>query len=414
MSLKKKISRTIVQNPLGRKLLYSYRHRVKTARFMKYYENAVTDEKLIVFESFMGKRVGCSPKAIYDRMLERKEDFRYVWIVRGREDYLYLEENPNTEVVEYNSDRDYEVYATAKYWVTNSRLRPEYIKRDDQVYIQTWHGSVFKKGGLDIKTKNANGKFTNEELGERYRQDASRYDYFLTTSSYASDVFMSIFGMEDRSIILETGYPRNDFLFHYTDEDVMRVKKMLGIENDNRKILLYAPTWRDNQFTSAGYVYDNPLDLDALREKIGDDYILLFRAHYFIANSLKLEDYSDFVIDVSGYDEINDFYILADIFITDYSSAFYDYSDLERPILFFMYDYDQYKNYTRDFYFPIEELPGPVAKNQDELTELIDDIDLYWDRYSDKYHSFRKEKCYIDDGNCSDRVIDTCILGNKS
>lgn len=412
MSLKKKVSGTLMGNPLGRKFMMKYRHEVKTKRYMKYFKDAVTDEKLIVFESFMGNRVGCSPKAIYDRLLENGADFHYAWIVRGREKYLYLEDNPNTEVVEYNSDREYELYAKAKFWITNSRLREHYIKRDDQIYIQTWHGSVFKRAGLDIKVKGGNKKFSKNELGELYRRDAERYNYFLSTSTYASGVFQRVFGIKDRSIILETGYPRNDFLFNYTEEDVKRVKKMLGIENDPRKIILYAPTWRDDQYSSEGYTYESPIDFDRLREQIGDEYIFLFRAHYFITNSIDLEKYRDFVINVSDYDEINDFYIIADLFITDYSSAFYDYSDLERPIVFFMYDYHDYKDRMRDFYFGIEELPGPSVFTQDELVEEIKDIDRYREKYGERYDAFRKDKSYLDDGNCAQRVIDLCINSN--
>mgnify|MGYP000910123033 CR=1 FL=1 len=106
-----------------------------------------------------------------------------------------------------------------------------------------------------------------------------------------------------------------------------------------KKVILYAPTWRENQhLPGEGYQFQLPVDFKRWREVLGDEYVILFRAHYFISNSFDFVAFSGFVYDVSQMDDINPLYLAADVLITDYSSVFFDYANLRRPILFFMYD----------------------------------------------------------------------------
>ena len=104
---------------------------------------------------------------------------------------------------------------------------------------------------------------------------------------------------------------------------------------------------------------------------LGQEYVILFRAHYFISGQYDFGAYDGFVIDVSGLDDVNDLYLVSDLLITDYSSVFFDYANLNRPILFYMYDYEAYKTQMRDFYLDIHTLPGPVVKTQEELLKTI-------------------------------------------
>ena len=166
------------------------------------------------------------------------------------------------------------------------------------------------------------------------------------------------------------------------------------------------PTFRDNQHTSGvGYTYKLAIDFDRLKKKFSKDYVILFSSHYFVTNSIDLNKYKGFVFNVAKYDEINELYLIADIIMTDYSSIFFDYANLHKPMVFYMYDYDDYKNNLRDFYISLDELPGPICKTQDEVEDVITNIDKVSKKYTEKYKKFNAKYNYLDDGDASLRVI---------
>ena len=209
------------------------------------------------------------------------------------------------------------------------------------------------------------------------------------------------------SCFIEEGYPRNDFLYNFKTEDVIKVKEKLNIPS-GKKVILYAPTWRDNQHNSnMGYTYKTEVNFDLLKEKLQNDYIILFRAHYLVANSFDFEKYKGFIYDVSRVDDINDLYIISDMLITDYSSVFFDYANLKRPIVFYMYDFEEYRDELRGFYIDIKELPGKITKTETELIEAIDNTKEFI--YDEKYRKFNEKFNYLDDGQAAKRVVEKLI-----
>ena len=140
-----------------------------------------------------------------------------------------------------------------------------------------------------------------------------------------------------------------------------------------------------------------------------DEYIILFRAHYLVANEFDFEKYKGFIYDVSNVEDINKLYIISDVLVTDYSSVFFDYANLKRPILFYMYDLDDYKNNMRDFYIDLEDLPGPIVEKEEDLYKEIKNIDKYFDKYKEKYEKFNKRFNYLDDKNSSKRALEKII-----
>ena len=155
------------------------------------------------------------------------------------------------------------------------------------------------------------------------------------------------------------------------------------------------------------------LDLKRLKEEIGDEYVILLRMHYWIVDKLDLTGMSDFVINVSNYSDITDIYIVSDICMTDYSSVFFDYANLKRPILYYMYDLEKYRDVLRGFYLDIEkELPGPILQTNDEVIDAIKNIDKVNEEYKDKYQEFYNRFCCIDDGNAAKRVCEK-VFGVK-
>ncbi|HIU69551.1 MAG TPA: CDP-glycerol glycerophosphotransferase family protein [Candidatus Scubalenecus merdavium] len=402
--------RNIVIRKVSRWLLYHYRYLVYA--FIKAANK--TDAKAICFKAFNGKSYSCSPKAIYEYMLtqEQFKDFKFIWVFKEPEKHRYLEKNPNTTLVQDSTRAYLKAMAVSKYWIHNYRVSDHIYPKENQIYVQCWHGTPLKKLGYDI-TKGDNVLNSIEEIRFKYKVDAAKFKAILSPSRFASEKFISAWNLKaigKENCVIEQGYPRNDKLFHADEADRQRVRKALGIEGVNKKIIFYAPTWRDNQHDSTiGYTYKTEVDFDKLQEALGEEYIILFRAHYLVANSFDFEKYSGFVYDVSSYDDINDLYIVSDLLITDYSSVFFDYANLRRPMLFYMYDFDAYKNEMRDFYFDIDELPGPIVKDEDGLIEAIRGLDRYMLAYGEKYIAFHNKFNYLDDGHASARVVDAVM-----
>lgn len=406
-----------------------------TAKYKKVMTMPV-NSKMVIFEAFMGRQYACSPKAIYAQMVNDPafEDWTFVWAFKKPKPFRYLKDNHNTILVKYGSKKYLEYYSQAKYWVTNSRLKETIIKKPDQVYIQCWHGTPLKKLGYDITVEGNNAMNTKNDLLKKYKQDSDRYSYMISPSEFSTEKFASAFNIENKEIIKTLGYPRNDFLINYTQEDLLAIKTKLAIielrkknrlqEINNikngmgfdrtKKVILYAPTWRDNQHSAkTGYTYDLAVDFGKLKEKFGDEYIILFRAHYFISNNIDLSEYKGFVYDVSKYNDINELYVISDILITDYSSVFFDFANLRKPVVFYMYDFEEYKNEMRDFYIDLEELPGPIVQTEDELINVLENIDECKEKYSAVYKAFNDKFNYLDDGKASQRVIEECILSHQ-
>lgn len=337
---------------------------MNTYRKTKYAINTIgvkADEKTVMFNAFNGKSYSCTPKAVYEYMLSSEEykDYKFIWVVRNLELYGWLADNPRTSIVKNKSKEYTKALAVAKYWIFNYRIYDYIYPKKGQVYVQCWHGTPLKRLGYDIEHSN-NAMNSSEEIQYKYRTDAEKFKYILSPSAFASDKFASAWNLNEtgqRDKVLEAGYPRNDFLQNYDQKCLSRIKEELKIPED-KKVLLYAPTWRDNQHVAGvGYVYSNPVDFAKWRETLGEDWVILFRAHYLVADAFDFEEYKGFVYDVSKYNDINELYVISDMLITDYSSVFFDYANLKRPILFYMYDLDAYKNELRGFYIDLEELP---------------------------------------------------------
>ena len=411
-SIKKKLKKVFMdiskKNVLFRKIFRKCLLLKNKLRYYTYKKKYKIDEKTILFEAFGGRNYTCSPKAIYEKMLTMPEfkEYKFIWAFAniGKHE---IKEDLRTKIVKSKSKEYYKYCSIAKYWIVNSIMLEHISKKDGQVYVQCWHGTPLKKLRYDIEVKGAVLN-TIEEIRKRNDIDASRFDYFISPSKYCTEKFTSAFNLKalgKDNIIIEEGYPRNDFLFNKTDQDIIDMKKKIGIPLD-KKVIFYLPTFRDNQHTSGvGYTYKMELDLGKFKERFEKEYVLLFSPHYFIANTIDLSKYEGFVINVAGYDEINELYLVSDILMTDYSSVFFDFANLQKPMIFYMYDYEIYQGKLRDFYISLEELPGPIAKNQVELENHLLNIEKEFMNYKEKYKLFNQKYNYLDDGNASERVI---------
>ena len=380
----------------------------KKIKYLKYKLFIKTNKKTILFESYQSRSFACSPKQIYLNMIvdSRFNDYEFIWCFTNTDREFT---DKRTKIVKRGSKDYYKAFARSKYWIVNSLIPEELTPKKDQLFVQCWHGTPLKKLRYDVEHSSA----LNDVFDMRRRNDidVKRYSYLLSPSKFCTKVFTSAFNLKKlkkENIIIEQGYPRNDFLFKYTKKDVHDIKEKLNITCE-KKIILYAPTFRDNQHTSGvGYTYNLGINLDELQKNLSDEYIILFRTHYFVSNTIDLSKYKGFIYDVSKYDDICDLYVISDLLITDYSSVFFDYANLKRPMLFYMYDLDEYKNNLRDFYISLTELPGPIIDNEKDLINKIKNIDKYYDKeYRGKYKAFNKKYNYLDSKDSSKKIINT-------
>ena len=149
------------------------------------------------------------------------------------------------------------------------------------------------------------------------------------------------------------------------------------------------------------------INLANLKEQIGDDYVILLRMHYLIANALDLTGYDDFAIDVSNYNDISELYLISDALITDYSSVMFDYGILKRPQFFFAYDIEKYDKGLRGFYMNyMEDLPGEIITDEFKLAEELKHLDTHKEKYKDKIEVFYNDFCSIEKGQSSKFIAD--------
>ncbi|MDM5190897.1 CDP-glycerol glycerophosphotransferase family protein [Bacillus sp. DX4.1] len=366
-------------------------------------------KNLVVFESFSGKQYSCNPRALYEYMVQQNLDFQMIWSVN--KNYTAQFEEANIPHVKRFSIRWFILMARAQYWVTNSRMPLWIPKPKHTTYVQTWHGTPLKKLAMDMKEVHMPGT-TTEKYKENFRKEAQNWDYLLSPNAYSTEIFQRAFHF--KKDVVEAGYPRNDFLYVNNEcKKIEELKKKNGLPVD-KKVILYAPTWRDDQFYSKGrYKLDLQLNLSLLQQKLNSDYIILLRMHYLVAEQFDLTPYKGFAYDFSQHVDINELYVLSDLLITDYSSVFFDYANLNRPIIFYTYDIDSYRDKLRGFYFNLElEAPGPVVTTtEDVLEEILKFETNGLGEFEKKYNTFYNKYCYLENGFASKRVVEKIFFG---
>ena len=353
----------------------------------------------ILFDTYTGRQYSDSPQSIYAelRRRERWADYPMSWLVADGQ--VSLPEDLTH--VRHRGREYYEALARSRYLVANSRQPAWFHRHPDQVVVQTWHGSMLKRIGFDVE--NISGK--SRDYFDKLAWETEQWDYLVSPSPWATPILRSAFRFDGE--ILETGYPRNDIFFS-PDRDAIaeRTRRRLGLPED-KKVVLYAPTWRDDKYYTRGkHKLDLHLDLRRMYDKLGDDHVLLVRRHPRVVDSVPIVG-EGFVHDVSLYPEIMELFLLTDVLITDYSSMMFDFANTGRPMLFFTYDLESYRDNLRGFYFDFEETaPGPLLTESDQVIDSLLNIDEVADRGRTAYRSFVEQFCPLDDGHAAARVVD--------
>ncbi|MDO4554129.1 MAG: bifunctional glycosyltransferase family 2 protein/CDP-glycerol:glycerophosphate glycerophosphotransferase [Lachnospiraceae bacterium] len=353
----------------------------------------------ILFESYLGKNYADSCKYIYLYLDEKyKDQYKFIWVLRDTKKEI----DGSAKKVKYMSLKHFYYAARSKYWVNNMRQPVWREKRQGQVFLETWHGTPLKRLVFDMEDVHSATATYKSDFYKQSRQ----WDYLLSDNSFSTKVFKSAFLFPEEKI-LQHGYPRNDILhWDNQEERAATLKKKLKIPTD-KKTILYAPTWRDDEYYAPGqYKFQLALDIGMMKQALEKDYVLLLRTHYFIADQLDISEYEGFAYNVSHYDDVSEIYLISDVCITDYSSVFFDYANLKRPMLFYTYDLEKYRDILRGFYIDMEkEVPGPLLYTTKEVTEAILHLDQVEEVFRDRYEEFYRKYCCWDDGHASERIV---------
>jgi CDP-glycerol glycerophosphotransferase (TagB/SpsB family) len=348
-----------------------------------------------VYCAYWGRGYACSPAAIHAKALELAPHLRSVFLVEADA----VDQVPDgVDHAVIGSPRAWEVLARAKYLINNANFADGVVKRPGSVHLQTQHGTPLKTMGVDQSTYPIVAAATGSFAKLLARMD--RWDYNLSSNRYSTQMWERAFPGTYEA--LEYGYPRNDVYYTATAEDVARVRARLGVP-EGKTALLYAPTHRDY---STGF--ESRLDLEAFCEEIGDEFVVLLRAHYFYDEGRGRS--SGRIIDVTRHRSSEDVCLAADALITDYSSIMFDYANLDRPIVVYADDWEVYRE-TRGVYFDLMEAPpGPVVRTPEELAGAFRDRTYADDSSRALRAAFRERFCQFDDGQAAERVVRRVLL----
>ena len=361
------------------------------------------DDQCIVFMAFHGRGYLDNPKALYEELMKEKK-MKIIWIINDQDSSLPVKQ------YRYLSLCYFLAFIKAKYWIVNCKL-PDYLyKNKNQIYLQTWHGTPLKRLGHDIVEVEGQSYYrdgsSRQDMLASYDKDAKKYDYMLSPNRFCDEVFKSAFHVHEKQL-LKIGYPRNDVLSHVNVEQIRSIKESMNLPLD-KKIILYAPTMRDDQLDLKGYHLHLEVDFLKWKKYLSKDYIVLFKPHYLIVDhTLSQKGIEDFVYFVSPHQEISQLYLISDLLITDYSSVFFDYALLKRPIYFYMYDKKAYESILRGFYLNVEEdLPGPIYEQEDDLLKAIGENQVW----SEKLETFNQRFNHRQDGHCAKSVLNVLFM----
>jgi CDP-glycerol glycerophosphotransferase (TagB/SpsB family) len=352
----------------------------------------------IVYVAFRG-HFSDSPRALYTGIRARGIEATHTWLSAPHTEATFPDD---VETVPFGSPESIAALEGADLVISNDHIPLDWVKRPGTTYLQTWHGTMLKRVHNDVL-------WAPEGRLAYLDQDIARWDLLLSPNAVTTERLRKAFGFTGP--VHETGLPRNDLLHSpQRDEVRARVRAGLGIGADQR-VVLYTPTWRDDLvFEGAeGRSFEFPIDLEAFTERLGADHVLLLRLHNMVLDRLDPAEGS-VVRDVSGYADIQDLYLAADVMVTDYSSTMFDFANTGRPMVFFTYDLDRYRDELRGFYFDLEEVaPGPLVHTSAELVEAIADIDRVGEQHAARYARFQELFTHLEDGAATRRVLDLIL-----
>ncbi|MDF9813510.1 CDP-glycerol glycerophosphotransferase family protein [Streptomyces sp. SPB162] len=354
----------------------------------------------VLYSSFEGRQYSDSPRAVHEELVRRDAALDHLWVVRDARVQL----PPTARAVIHGSAAWHEALARTRHLVTNTHLPAWFERRNGQRVLQTWHGTPLKRIGHDLAgTLCADLPHLWPQPGRGHQ-----WDVLISPNPYSTPLLRQALGYDGE--VVETGLPRTDVLFA-DDRDKLaeEVRNRLGLPAGKR-VVLYAPTQRDDRvYDDRHYRLDLALDLAAAESALAADHVLLVRAHPLVADRVPVNG-GGFARDVSGYPDLAELLLVADVLVTDYSSVMTDFANTGRPMLFLTPDLDHYRDTVRGFYLDFEgRAPGPLLRGTDDLIGALRDLDSVTRESAERYARFHTAFCPLDDGLAASRVADLLL-----
>lgn len=369
------------------------------AYYLRQVKKLSVKENQVLLESYHAVSLTGNVYAIFTEMIKQKPEYKYFWAYGNDEDPMIEKiktEFPNSNInfIKYESKKYYRELAESKYLINDTSFMPYFIKRKEQVYTNTWHGTPLKTLGLDIKDA---GWSDHKNI----QKNLLSADKIIMPNKFTADKLISshdLNGILPAKVVI-AGNARVDL----TLKPGIDVRSKY--ELPNKKIVLFAPTWKKSiKDTTKEDINELVRDLKKLQESVSSDYVVLLKSHYFVYDLFVEFGFQDYIL--PNWVDTNELLSAVDVLITDYSSIFFDFLPLKKPVIFFIPDKEAYAD-ARGFYIDLDTLPGAVTETlkgvSDELSKVNNE---YCNQYKQKYDDFSKKFLYMDDGKSRERAVD--------
>ncbi|QRN90967.1 CDP-glycerol glycerophosphotransferase family protein [Mammaliicoccus sciuri] len=348
----------------------------------------------ILYETFHGKSMTDNPYALFNTILldPEFENYKHIWVINTPtiETDKY-KNNENVIFVKVNSDEYLYYLAKAKYLINNTSFPPYFCKREDQVYLNTWHGTPLKTLGIDM-----NGPI--DQL-KNIQRNFLQTDYLLSPNEFTTEKLVNSHNLDGiyTGEILEVGYPRIDLITKTNSKDILdKLSQYIELVT-NKKVALYAPTWRGNVGKEVDIKKEVKDIIVSIKNNLDSNYQLLLKVHPLLYKYFK-NDKELSKIFIPDSIDISETLSIVDLLITDYSSVFFDFYIRNKPIILYTYDKAEYLS-DRGTYLDFDELNTYIAENEKELKDLIANVDILNGCKNESFIS-------LQNGNVSKTVID--------
>ena len=400
--------------PNVKKVIKSYRKKMGNTNFsrqvdyQKAFKKYNVKDNIILYESFHGKGMTDNPFAIFKYLLNNPEykNMKHVWVLNNYENngyYNYYKKFSNVEFVKTHTKQYFYYLASAKYLINSVSFPPYFLKKEEQVYVNTWHGTPLKTLGKDME-----GSITqHSNLQKNFLQT----DYILSPNKFTSEKIVYSHDIYDiyTGKILENGYPRIDNIFYESQV----LENLFPILTRNKKLVLYAPTWRGEVGKVDDIVEQIVQSINDIVENIDvDEYEFLVKVHPLVYKYIEGMDFEGITL-IPNWVDTNELLHYVDILVTDYSSIFFDFLVTDKPIIFYLYDKDEYLA-KRGVYLDLDNLPGSICYTAEEVSKNIKNNDLITNEYQEQIKNYKEKYTNYDNGSVTTNYVKRIFLNEPN